>query len=372
MNPMGITLAYNSALHVLRLLRAKGKDVKGMDRTTISRPVPWVGKRWSVADFLPSQWSWQSVNAHDPLHIMVADPSDRVWLRGVKSHVCTRDLPPGSIVWVDEHTSMVSPPLLFLQMARYMSLPSLVMLGYELCGHYSRNAADPSNGPITDGLRAAMSVEELTKYLQSAKSGWRLQQARKAAGYVQDHAVSIMEGLLSTIYSLPVKDLGYGMGPVTLNERVSLGGEEHGRSRYPDIMFSFAPIGINYDGSDHLDLDGLIACATQAERADEDHRMEAQLDLEDKREAVRAKVVDDAARNRQLAACGRIVFPATKENVFTEGALDKFTREMLDCAHAIFGADVTQYKKSLNDTEVCNERFELLSSLMSFESAECN
>lgn len=363
---MGLTLAYSSALHAMRLLRSEQVDVKVLDRVSIARPVPHMGKRWGMREFTPDSWRWQKVSIRTPLHIMVARQEDRVWMKGVKCHVCVRDLPAGSIVWLDDRAAMVSPPLLFLQMARYLTFPALVMLGYELCGHYARCADDPIDGPVTDGLPMATSVEEISTYLRSGGNAWQVAKARRAIEYVQDNAVSAMEGLLATMYSLPIEELGYGMGPVTLNPRVRLEDEEGARSRYPDIMFSFAPVGINYDGEDHLDLDGLLKRAFAFTRAEGDDKKQARLDLANKRDEVRAKVVDDAARNRQLASRGRIVFPAMKEDLYGRGSLDSFTLDILHCAQAIFDVDITTYEKALDSTTLCNDRYELIASMLPF------
>ena len=74
------------------------------------------------------------------------------------------------------------------------------------------------------------------------------------------------------------------------------------RSRYPDLSFSFAPIGMNYDGEDHLDLTGIARATRKAAQAEGDSRIEHEAALREKLESERAKVVDDNRRNRQLPA----------------------------------------------------------------------
>ena len=361
---MGITLAYTSALHALRLRRSEGEDPKSLNAVPLSNPRPTYAKRWTVREFAPDVWCWQRVNANNPLHVLVGEQRGRIRMQGVKCHLSAHGLPAGSILPLDERTSMVAPPLLFLQMARELSLPELVLLGYELCGHYALSANDPQGGPMTDNLPTATSVEELAAYLDMVGKAWRVTQAREALAYVQDHAASPMEGILGTMYSLPTKELGYGMGPVTLNPRVWLGDDDDARSRFPDLMFPFAPIGINYDGGGHLDLDGLVRCALRVGELTGDERAKAMLALEAKRDAVRQKVVDDAARNRELATTGRIVLPMTKENLYGEDELDTFTRDLLKVAHACCGVDVAEYEKALNDSDLCKDRFQLLSSML--------
>ena len=46
-----------------------------------------------------------------------------------------------------------------------------------------------------------------------------------------------------------------------------------------DLSFSFAPIGINYDGEDHLDLTGIARAARKAAQAEGDSRIEREAAL---------------------------------------------------------------------------------------------
>lgn len=87
--------------------------------------------------------------------------------------------------------------------------------------------------------------------------------------------------------------------------------------------------------------------ATMAEGED---RTEAEATLREKLESVRAKVVDDNKRNRQMAACGRIVFPVTKEDIYGWGSLDDLTRQILQCAHSVFGVNVDHFVEILEDS----------------------
>lgn len=363
---MGITLSHTSALHAIRTVRAQGIDVRAMDSTTFVHPDPWVGKRWVMRAFAPEHWAWQQPSEKDPLHVLVGSNAERVRMRAVQSHICRKSLATHHVLWLDDHAAVPSLPLMFLQMASMMSLPALVMLGFELCGHFTRCADDPINGKIVDGLPVTTSVEELSDFLNQVHAYKGMEKARLALSFVADHAASAPEALLATMYSLPVEELGYGMGPVTLNQRVRIGQRDEGRARYPDIMFGFAPIGINYDGSDHLDLEGLEELVKVLVDADEKEKGAATKAFEDKLVAIREKVVDDAARNRQLAACGRLVLPAFKENLYGRGSLDAFTRDILSCARENYGVDVSEYEKALDDTYLCADRYDLLASMLPF------
>ena len=363
---MAVTLSHQSALDALRMVRSEGTSVHEMDAARLAAPSAWVGKRLGRKNFDPDVWRWQQPSASKPLHILV--PSDRSRVRGgsIVAHISARDLPPGSVLWLDGHSGMVCPELLFLQMAESFSFPALVMLGLELCGHFARQADDPLMGDVVDGIPAATDADSIGRYLASLERVKGLTKARKALDFVCDHAVSAPEAVLATMYGLPPEESGYGLGPVHLNERVRVadGGQwTRDRHRYPDLMFDFAPVGLNYDGSKHFDVSDLMVAAEAFARSDEMTRGGAREALRKKLLAARAKILDDNLRDRQLAAQGRIVLPITKEDLSAGERLDELTRQVLSCAYEVFGVDVDRYLKTLDDALLARDRRDLLGAL---------
>ncbi len=285
----------------------------------------------------------------------------------VCSHVCGRDLSAQSILLLDEHSSVVCPELLFVQMAETLELGHLVMLGNELCGTFTRSANHPASGPVVDHVPPATTVEDIRQYLKKGIGVRGAKRARLALAYVRDGAASVPEAKLATMYELPSEECGYGLGPITLNKRVRVSKTQNlqkKRDRYPDILLALAPIGINYDGEkDHLDLDGLIRLARAAALADAEDCVEAEKALAKKRRELRNKAVDDMRRDRELLCAGRVVLRATKEDVRSIDALDNFTRQLLWCAQVYFGVDVSEYEKVLDDSEPRRDRDKLWRSL---------
>ena len=369
---MGITLSNLSALDVLRKLRFDGANVQEMDTIPLLPPSPTSGKRWTTGDFLPSVWAWDPPSKSNPLHVIVPTQDGRrhVRMSNVVVHEQFGSMPAQSIIWLNERSSMVCPELLFLQMANSFTLPRLVMLGYELCGHFSRSPNAPLEGPVMTDVPAATTTERLADYLGVIRHVPGVAKARKALDYIADHALSAPEAVLGTIYSLSPLEGGYGMGPITLNERVpALDGTSEdqkandAQARYPDLSFPFASVGVNYDGDDHLKLDAVVHAAQKVLQVTEDLRESAQNELFETLQGVRAKAVDDNVRNRQLASRGRIVFPVTKEDLCDATALNQLTQQILNCAHTIFDVDVSAYERALNNTETVRERENLLDSL---------
>ena len=154
-----LTLSHQSAQEVMRTLRCNGLNLNEMDSVPLASPKPWAGQRWTTKDFDEGQWRWRIPSPRQPLHALAPGNTSRARSSLIFLHTCWRELPPHSIIWLDEHSSVVCPELLFLQMAERLPMPELVMFGYELCGHFSRCSEDPIGGDATDKVAAVTSVE---------------------------------------------------------------------------------------------------------------------------------------------------------------------------------------------------------------------
>ena len=360
---MAVTLSHQSALDAIRMLRCEGINMHEMDAVSLAAPSAWVGTRLNMRNFSPDVWRWQRPSDKQPLHILVPNAQFRMRGKGIVTHV---DAEADSVLWIDERSRVVHPELLFLQMAEILPSPSLVMLGLELCGHFSRQAEEPLMGDIVDGLPAATTVKRLEKYLADFKGARGLRKARMALQYVCDHAASAPEAVLATMFGLDPAEGGYGLGPMVLNDRVELddaGSWVKAKTRYPDLMFAFAPVGLNYDGFKHFDIKDLMAAVDEFSRLDGEDQAEARNTLKEKLLTMRAKVLDDNMRDRQLAAQGRIVFSVTKEDLTDIEHLDALVRQVLSCANKVFGTAVEQHLKTLDDSSNTRERGELLAAL---------
>ena len=364
---MSVILSHNTALWAIRTLRSEGENLRAWSyHTKIADPSPWVGKRWTMREFTSPKWRWPKPSKECELHVLVPS-KQRIRMQHVRAHQCGCNLPAQSILWLDEYASVVCPELLFVQMAETLELGQLVMLGNELCGTFTRSAHDPVGGPVVDHAAPVATVDSIHWYLEQVVGMRGSQQARLALLHVHDGAASVPEAKLATMYELPREECGYGMGPITLNKCVRVAktqDPQKQRARYPDILFSFAPVGINYDGEkDHLDLGGLVRLARTSALADDEDRADANRALAKKLVTTRDKAVDDMRRNRELLARGLVVLPVTKEDVSGIGRLDNFTRQLLDCARELFGVDVSEYEKKLDDSDARRGRYDLWKSL---------
>lgn len=367
---MGVTLSFDSALWVTRLLRCEGHSILEMNTEDLKRPSTWEGKRWSLKEFTSEKWKWQTPSEQNPLKVLVPSHADRIRMETVESRICARKLPSGSIIWLDEVSSMVSPELLFYQMSTVLPIHLLVILGHELCGHFSLAPSGLGGNKASMIIPSATSVERIKSYLDSLCGSRGAKHARLALCYVANSALSYPEALLSAVCSFPCELHGYGLGSVTLNERVIISDgirmSLRKQNRYPDLMFSFAPVGINYEGEGHLDLRGLMEIVRLTQRAEGDEAKVAEAALSEKITDIRTKYVDDIQRDRDLIARGRVVLRATKEDLADGDSLDMLIQQILEIAQSVFGIDTKKQIEMLDDTDSRRDRHQLIHSLLQF------
>jgi hypothetical protein len=133
----------------------------------------------------------------------------------------------------------------------------------------------------------------------------------------------------------------------------------------PDILIAGTSVGLNYDGQEHLNLDGLakLAAATVDGLVDEG-------DLALAKRAIRDKIHDDLLRNRELAASGLLVLPVTSEDLFRPGATDALMSVVCDLVEQRDGRDMTLTRKAIDSQALRRRRQLRVWSILPWSSAE--
>lgn len=266
-------------------------------------------------------------------------------------------LPAGSFARVSSEFTIPCPELLFLELASVMDPAALELVGYELCGTFSRDHANPRTGGVVHGLRPLTSVQKIKDYLSRCTGIRGLSAARRAVERVRDDAWSAMEAIVALLLVRPQDEGGYGIGELVLNEREGAPGELRQRgvreSRVPDIGLINLPVGFNYDGHGHLDL-GSIPVETQSA-----------AEIRARLAEVREKYVDDLRRNRELLAGGRIVMPVVAEDLMEYGGLDTVVLEAVLATERLTGCsgeEGVRVRRAL-DKQLSAKRQQLIWSL---------
>ena len=318
-----------TALALLRWLRSTGEPLDH-EPCGVPSPDPWPQLRWSTR-IIPYQQLGRSgrPDAQRPIEVAVPDAGSRSRARFFRMTVYGDGLPAGSFARVSSEFTIPCPELLFLELASVMDPAALELVGYEICGTFSRDPANPRTGGVTHGLSPLTSVQKIKDYLSRCTGIRGLGAARRAIERVRDDAWSAMEAIVALLLVRPQNEGGYGIGELVLNERENAPGELKRRgvrgSRVPDIGLANLPVGFNYDGRGHLDL-GSIPVETQS-------AAEIKVALAE----VRGKYVDDLRRNRELLAGGRIVMPIVAEDLMEYGGLDTVVLEAVLAAERLTG-----------------------------------
>ena len=318
-----------TALALLRSLRAEHPDLS-LAACGVPEPDPWPRRRWS-ARLIPYHLLGRSKppSSQDPIHVVAPDAGSRPKARVTSVTTYGKSIPPGSFARVSEEFTVPCPELLFLELAGVMNRAALELVGYELCGTYSRSPINPRTGPVSHGVEPLSSVDKIEAYLHRCHHFKAMDIALEALRNVRDNAWSSMEAIVSLFLVRPVEDCGYGVKNLELNTRERTVAELQSlvvrEFRVPDISLGDLPVGFNYDGHGHLDLKSI-----DVEKLEKDELRAALAE-------VREKYVDDLKRNRELLASGRIVMPIVAEDLVDRGGLDTVLLEAVIAVERLVG-----------------------------------
>ena len=361
---MQLTFNKRTALAILRIFRAdQSRAVALRRRTNILPPDPAPRKRWSrkLLDSIDLGIPYDF--AGKDLYVATPDNASRLRTRGVDSTIYASGVPNGSFIDLNGF-AISGPELIFAELAGEMHPIEHLMLGHELCGSFCRAADDPYNGRVVYFIEPVTSVEKIRRFLNEAKGIRNIEAARVSAAFLNDNAWSPTESLVAALMRLPIDNLGYDLGKLVLNPRVKpehvLPGSKD--SRVPDIIIADTPVGVNYDGLKHLDLDSIAKAAIELSA----NPGIAQTEVELKRTIrdVREKALDDIRRNRELAAEGFSVFPLLMEDLYVRGGMDQVVAQLIDQLERLADRDMSRQKRFLRGRDLARERFRMMLSLL--------
>lgn len=352
-----------SALALLRHVRVSG-EYASAQVCGLPEPDPHPQHRWT-ARIIPHQLLGLSdlPSSSRPVYVAVPSKGARPLASFFKNTLYLSGLPEGSFLQLGESLAIPCPELLFVELATIMKPAALGLLGYELCGSFCRDPLNPRSGKVTHGLSPVTDVASIRSFIEETHRLTGTNAARRALLSIEDNAWSAMEATIALLLKKPVTEHGYGIRRIHLNERQDNPWELVRRgcanARVPDIVLDDCPVGFNYDGHGHLDLESVAAAA---ENKDELGRALASL---------RQKYVDDRRRDRELAAQGRIVMSVVSEDLFDHGGLDIVILEALMASERLGGP---RAKDVLPDEvwapEETRARQRLIWSLLPWEGGE--
>lgn len=154
-----------------------------------------------------------------PVDLLLPSRQRRGSVAGVRYHVCSLEIPPGSLARVARDVCVTSPELTFVQLGRMESVPVITQYAMELCGGYAL-APWSQTGFVP---RAPLCSPEGLGWFVDACTGMPgVHKAAEALWLMGERSMSPAETRLFLLLTLPRRLFGYGLPRPLLNQRIEI------------------------------------------------------------------------------------------------------------------------------------------------------
>ena len=355
---MQVTFNKLTTLLILRAPRSSRRTLTS-SRKSLLAPTPEPYARWTVHR-LGNALATAGVDPADlrgKFQVMVPEQNTRIRSKAARNTIYTHGLPANTVIEVADGVQISCPELLFIELGTIMSPVVQLLVGLELCGRFSRCGTDPRNGSVTFGVKPVTTAKKIRAYLANANNVAGLEQSLRVAEWLMDEAWSPQESIVDALARMPLHELGYELGELRLNPRVVAGGDAEllvaKRSRVPDTLVVGTAVGFNYDGGPHF-----------GEDSDADAEPNFQQNSTTAIGPLRAAIVADKCRDRDLLVQGLSVLPVTKEDLLERGGLDRVMLQAMSIIERLGQGDYTRQKQALRRKKLAEERQKLIWSLL--------
>jgi very-short-patch-repair endonuclease len=144
---------------------------------------------------------------------------------------------------------IASPELVFLQLARELSVQQLILLGLQMCSHAPMQAN-----------KALTTRRKLELFLAKTEGHRGHRKAARAVQYLANGSNSIMESFTYMFLTLPSALGGFGLKGATFNHEVTLNAESRRsllqRSVFTDLYYEKAKVAVEYQSLAHHQGEG--------------------------------------------------------------------------------------------------------------------
>lgn len=186
---MRIALNGLTALKAWRSIRS-GKAARATigKRASLAMPDPSPAQRWMPRCFDLGLLGLDDVPSKGhPIHVAVPEARLRIRTAGVTCTTYTK-LPEHAFVEVGGGIQIACPELVFLEMGLQMTPIVQLLLGYELCGTYSRDPLDPRSGDVTYSLDPLTTPESIAAFARGCGRIHGAAQSREMLAHVLPNA----------------------------------------------------------------------------------------------------------------------------------------------------------------------------------------
>lgn len=190
-----------------------------------------------------------------PYDVLSKDNKKVHKLNCLKIHKSNLKYPKNSFRKINELVYIVSPELLFLQLAGTLNFVDLLLAGFELCGNYA--LSNNKEEGLNTNVRALTIPDDILIYLKKInkinKLCKNISNAMKAIKLIKENSNSPQESRLYIFLCSPHYIGGYGISGIFLNRAVELSHEAKSmlpqHTIIPDLSNPKTKIAIEYDSS---------------------------------------------------------------------------------------------------------------------------
>lgn len=257
---MRLYLAQSSSLEVMRYMRSiddglvQGTPVR-------ARSLRDAAYKWAHLKELDTTAEQILSHVNDRIHAFVPKREHANKTKHLVTHVISNAVPLGTFIDIGHGICLSTVPFLLSQLALQLDLVDWLLIGMELCGHYSHwklppismeqtiaqaQASSESKG-VTMQLRPASSTSRIASYLERANGMRGVSKARDRLRWLADNSASPMETSVYLLLCLPRRLGGYGFPKPVLNPKVTISTPEGKKERYPDLYWTAQSIDVEYE-----------------------------------------------------------------------------------------------------------------------------
>lgn len=166
--------------------------------------------------------------------------------RFVARHTHRHPLPARSLIVLNKDTLVVTPELLFLELAASREIDDIELLriGFELCGTYVLDVSEDSWDGYTGTDAPITSAKKISAFIERCSGMNGSKRARRLARLIADGSHSPMETVAALLVSLPHCMGGWNLGRVKMNQRIMTADGP----KWVDIFFYKERVGLEYKG----------------------------------------------------------------------------------------------------------------------------
>ena len=243
-----IILTHITALAYMRFI---GPDaVASLPRTKAKRIVASLSPPITAYEKYDCFASFRGFPVRRP-HLLCAASNRKKRSPNVHFHTMS-DLESITLIKLADDTFMVTPEMVFLQLAQTGNPIDVIQLGYELCGTYTYPYQTHRHFSDRTPFASRHTIENL---LESRKNTPGVAPARQALTYVTDGSASQMETACAMLLGLPYKMGGLNFPSFTMNQKISVPSKlqtEVGRTQcFCDLAWRNRKVAFEYDSNMH-------------------------------------------------------------------------------------------------------------------------